>query len=126
MTAPSVAAEQKARPFTSAGRARVHQWARWTVDGSGGVTLDEAFSDPGITLGDFSTGVAALSYPAAPKAIIKPHVQPAAITDDNAIQVTAQDATAGTATLTVHDNGTAENPSNGAVVTVEIIAERHG
>jgi len=122
---PSVAAQQKARPFTSAGRARVHQWARFTVGAAGAVTLDSAFSDPGITLGAFSTGVAALAYPMAPKTLVKCHIQPAAITDDNAIQVTALDTAAGTASLTVHDNGTAENPSEGAVITVEIISERH-
>lgn len=122
----TVAAEQKARPFTSAGRARVHQWARFTVGAAGAVTLDTAFSDPGITLGDFTDGVAELAYPIAPKTLVRVDLQPAAITDDSAIQLTDQDSAAGTAELTVHDNGTPENPAEGAVVIVEVISERHG
>jgi len=61
----------------SAGRPRVHAWARFTVGAAGVVTLDEAFSDPGITLGTFSSGVAALSFPSCPKAIVKAFQRPA-------------------------------------------------
>jgi len=125
LTAPSVAAEQKARPFTSAGRARVHQWARFTVGSAGAVTLDTDFSDPGITLGNFTAGVAALSYPASPKALIRMTIQPNAVTDDNKIQVTAQSSTAGTATVKVDVGGVATSPASGAVIYAEIIGERH-
>lgn len=125
MTAPSVAAEQKARPFTSAGRARVQQWARFTVGAAGAVTLDTDFSDPGISLGTFSTGVAALTYPACPKALLRATLQPAAITEDLALQFTAQSSTAGTATLEAHVAGVATTPAEGDVIYVEVIGERH-
>lgn len=121
----TTAAEQKARPFSSAGRARVHQWARFTVGSAGAVTLDTAFSDPGISLGNFTTGVAALSYPSCPKALIKLTIQPNAVTDDNKIQLTAQDTSAGTATVKVDVGGVATTPASGAVIYAEVIGERH-
>ena len=110
----------------SAGRPRVHAWARFTVGAAGVVTLDEAFSDPGITLGTFSSGVAALSFPSCPKAIVKAFHRPAAVGNDQHIYVSAQSDTAGTATLTVHDDGSAEDPADGAVIVVEIVAETRG
>lgn len=120
---PSVAAECRTAPFKSAGRPRVHMWARFTVGAAGAVTLDTAFSDPGITLGNFSSGAAALVFPGAPKAIVKAFHRPAAVGNDQHIYVSAQSDTAGTATLTVHDEGTGEDPADGAVIVVEIVAE---
>lgn len=122
---PTTAAEQKARPYTSAGRARVHQWARFTVGAAGVVTRDSDFSDPGITLGNFTTGAAALVFPAAPKTLVKLTIQPAAVTDDDKIQVTAQNSAAGTATVKVDVAGTATSPADGAVIYAEVISERH-
>jgi len=123
---PTVAAEQKARPYTSAGRARVHQWARFTVGAAGAVTLDTAFSDPGLTLGNFTTGVAAFAFPISPKALLRATLQPAAITDNMALQFTAQSDSAGTATLKCHVAGTATSPASGAVIYVEVVSQRHG
>lgn len=112
--------------MTSAGRSRVHAWARFTVGAAGAVTRDTAFSDPGITLGDFTTGVAALVMPGAPKTLLRATMQPAAITDNMALQFTAQNSAAGTATLKCHVAGTATSPADGAVIYVEAISERHG
>jgi hypothetical protein len=123
---PSVFAEYRAVPFQSVGRPRKHAWAKFAVGSAGAVTKDATFSDPGIELGNFSTGVAALTFPSAVKGIVKVTYQPNAVTDDNHVVTTAQDVTLGTATLTCHDDGTAENPSSGAVVWVEIVAEPRG
>ncbi len=119
-------AEMRKTPFQSAGRPRTHLMAKFTVGSAGAVTLDEAFSDHGIDLGDFSTGVAALTYPAALKGFVKVSYMPAAVANDNHVVVTAQDVTAGTATLTCHDDGSAEDPVSGSTIFVEIIAEHRG
>jgi hypothetical protein len=113
-------------PFRSAGRPRVHMWARFTVGAAGAVTLDETFSDPGIDLGDFSSGSAALTFPQAPKAVVRVQLTPAAIGNDQVPYVFSLNAPAGTATITVSDDGSAEDPADGAVVTVEIVAETRG
>ena len=121
-----LAGEMRQVPFRSAGRPRVHMWARFTVGAAGVVTLDETFSDPGIALGNFSTGVAALTFPQAPKAIVRVTHRPAALANDQVPYVTALDAVAGTATITIADDGSAEDPADGAVLDVEIIAETRG
>lgn len=123
---PSVAAEWRTSPFRCAGRPRVQAWARFTVGAAGVVTLDETFSDPGITLGTFASGAAALVFPACVKALIRATYRPAAVGNDSHLYVSAESATAGTATLTVHDDGTLEDPADGAVIYVEIIAETRG
>jgi len=120
------AAEVRKAPFQSGGRPRVHLWARFTVGAAGAVTLDATFSDPNIALGAFSTGAAALTFPIAPKGTVKATIRPAALANDQVIYVTALDATAGTATLTVADDGSAEDPADGAVIDVEIVLETRG
>lgn len=119
-------AEMRKVPFRSAGRPRTHLWARFTVGAAGAVTLDEDFSDHGIDLGDFSSGVAALTYPQAPRGVVKVTYMPAAIANDNHVVCTAQDVTAGTATLRCHDDGSAEDPAENSVIFVEIVAETRG
>lgn len=121
-----LAAETRKTPLQSGGRPRVHYWARFTVGTAGVVVLDEAFSDPNITLGTFSTGVAALTFPAGMKAVVTPQITPAALANDEVIYVTALDAKAGTAELTVADDGSAETPAEGAAVTVQIVVEYRG
>lgn len=121
-----LAAELRKTPFNSAGRPRVHMWAKWAVGAAGAVTLDTAFSDPGIALSAFSSGVASLTFPQAPKGIVKVTYMPAAIANDNHVVTTAQDVPAGTATLRCHDDGSAEDPAEGSTVMVEIVAEYRG
>lgn len=121
-----VAAEWRTAPFRSAGRPRVLGWARFTVGAAGVVTLDADFSDPGITLGNFTSGAAALEFPDCPKAMIIPTIRPAALANDQVIYVTAQSDTAGTATITVGDDGSAEDPADGAVIYVAVICETRG
>lgn len=121
-----LAAELRKVPFQSAGRPRVHMWAKFTVGAAGAVTLDTAFSDPGIALGNFSSGVAALTFPAAIKGLVRVTYMPAAVANDNHVVTTAQDVTAGTATLRCHDDGSAEDPADGSTVFVEIVAEYRG
>lgn len=116
-------AELRQVPSRSLGRPRVHAWARFTVGNGGAVTLDADFSDPGFTLGNFSTGVAALTFPTAPKGIVKLTYMPAAVANDNHAVLTAVDVPAGTATITVHDDGSAEDPASGSVIFVELIGE---
>jgi len=119
-------AEMRKVPFQSAGRPRLHLWAKFTVGAAGAVTLDAAFSDHGIALAAFSSGVAALTFPAALKGLVKASYAPAAIANDSHVVVTAQDVPAGTAELTCHDDGSAEDPAEGAVIFVEIIGEPRG
>lgn len=121
-----IAAETRKVPFYSAGRPRVHMWAKFTVGAAGAVTLDTAFSDPGIALGAFSSGVAALTFPAAIKGIVRTTYMPAAVANDNHVVTTAQDVPAGTATLRCHDDGSAEDPADGSTIFVEIVAEYRG
>lgn len=121
-----LAAELRKVPFTSAGRPRVHMWAKFAVGAAGAVTLDESFSDPGIDLGDFSSGVAALTFPAAIKGLVRVTYMPAAVANDNHVVTTAQDVPAGTATLRCHDDGSAEDPADGSTIFVEIVAEYRG
>lgn len=121
-----LAGELRQVPFRSAGRPRVHMWARFTVGAAGAVTIDSSFSDVGIALGAFSSGAAALTFPAAPKAIVRVSHRPAALANDQVPYVTALDAPAGTATITIADDGSAEDPAEGAVIDVEIIAETRG
>lgn len=121
-----IAAELRKVPFRSAGRPRVHMWARFTVGGSGAVTNDTAFSDQGIALGNFSSGVAALTFPGGTRGLVRVTYMPVAVANDNHVMVTALDITAGTATLTCHDDGTPEDPTSGSVVYVEIVAETRG
>lgn len=122
----SVAAEIRTAPFYSGGPPRVHVWARFTVGAAGAVTLDTDFSDANIDLGDFASGEAELTYPGSPRALITARITPAALANDQVIYVTAQDSGAGTATLTVADDGSAEDPADGAVIVVEIIMEKRG
>jgi hypothetical protein len=119
-------AEMRKVPFQSAGRPRLHLWAKFSVGAAGAVTLDESFSDHGIALGNFSTGVAALTFPIALKGLVKVTYMPAAVANDNHVFVTAQDVTAGTATLSCHDDGSAEDPADGSTIFVEIIGEPRG
>jgi hypothetical protein len=119
-------AEMRKTPFQSAGRPRCHLWAKFAVGAAGAVTLDTSFSDPGIALGAFSSGVAALTFPPAIKGLVRTTYMPAAIANDNHVVVTAQDVPAGTATLRCHDDGSAEDPADGSTILVEIIAEYRG
>lgn len=121
-----LAAELRKTPFNSAGRPRVHMWAKFAVGAAGAVTLDETFSDVGIDLSDFSSGVASLTFPQAPKGIVRVTYMPAAVANDNHVVTTAQDVPAGTATLRCHDDGTPEDPADGSTVLVEIVAEYRG
>lgn len=118
-----VLGERRTAPFYSGGPPRVHLWARFTVGAAGVVTADSAFSDPGISLGNFSTGAAALTFPECIQGFVKAYIRPAALANDQVIYVTAENVQAGTATLTVADDGSAEDPADGAVIYVEIIGE---
>lgn len=119
-------ASMRKTPFRSAGRPRTHLMAKFAVGNAGAVTLDTAFSDDGIALGNFSTGVAALTFPAAVKGLVRVTYMPAAVANDNHVVLTAQDVPAGTATLSCHDDGSAEDPASGSTIFVEIIAEDRG
>lgn len=122
----AVFAEYRKTPYTSAGRPRTLAWAKFAVGSAGAVTVDATFSDPGIALSAFSTGVASLTFPLAPKGIVKVTYMPAAVANDNHVVCTAQDVPAGTATLRCHDDGTAEDPADGSTIFVEIVAEARG
>lgn len=121
-----IVAEMRKTPFRSAGRPRTHLWAKFAVGAAGAVTVDSTFSDTGIALGNFSTGVAALTFPAAIKGLVRVTYMPASVANDNHVVVTAQDVTLGTATLSCHDDGSAEDPSSGSTIFVEIVAEDRG
>lgn len=123
---PRILAEMRKTPFRSAGRPRTHLQAKFAVGAAGAVTLDTAFSDPDIALGDFSTGVAALTFPPMTKGAVFVSYRPAAVANDNHVAVTAEDAAAGTATLSCHDDGSAEDPADGSVIVVWIIGEDRG
>lgn len=122
----TLAAEVRKTPFQSGGRPRVQLWARFTVGAAGVVVLDESFSDPNIALGTFTDGVAELTFPIAPKGVVFPQINPAALANDQVIYVTDLDTTDGTAELSVADDGSAETPAEGAVITVVIILETRG
>lgn len=122
----TLAVEVRKAPFQSGGRPRVHFWARFTVGAAGAVTLDSSFSDPNIALGAFSSGVADLTFPIAPKGQVIATIRPAALANDQVIYVTDLDTTAGTAELTVADDGSAEDPAEGAVIDVQIVLETRG
>jgi hypothetical protein len=119
-------ASMRKTPFRSAGRPRTHLMAKFAVGAAGAVTLDATFSDDGIALSDFTTGVASLTFPAAVKGFVKVEYMPAAVANDNHVVCTAQDVPAGTATLRCHDDGSAEDPADGSTIFVEIIAEDRG
>lgn len=118
-----VLGERRTAPFSSGGPPRTHIWGRFTVGAAGAVTRDDSFTDAGISLGDFTTGAAALTFPECIKGFVKAFIRPAALANDQVIYVTAEDVGAGTATLTVADDGSAEDPADGAVIYVEIIGE---
>jgi len=119
-------ADKRKTPFRSCGRPRAHMWAKFAVGAAGAVTVDTTFSDSGIALGDFSSGVASLTFPAAIKGLVRVTYMPAAVANDNHVVVTAQDVPAGTATLRCHDDGSAEDPADGSTIFVEIVAEDRG
>jgi hypothetical protein len=119
-------AEMRKTPFRSAGRPRTLLWAKFAVGAAGVVTIDSTFSDPGIALGNFSTGVAALTFPSAIKGVVTVSYMPAAVANDNHVVCTAQDVPAGTATLRCHDDGSAEDPADGSTIFVVIVAEDRG
>lgn len=119
----AVLGELRTAPLYSGGPPRVTLLARFTVGAAGAVTLDATASDPGIDLGDFTTGAAALTYPQCAKAQIWVKLTPAALANDQVPYVTAQDSGAGTATITIGDDGSAEDPADGAVVEVMIIGD---
>ncbi len=118
----TVAAEVRTAPFYSGGVPRVHLWGEWTI--TSGAAAASALNDSDLTLGDFTDGVAAIGYPGSPRALVRVHLVPAAITNDTAVQITAKNAGAGTATVTAHDNGTAENPADGSIVIVEVVLDK--
>lgn len=121
-----IVAEMRKAPFQSAGRPRCHLWAKFAVGAAGVVTQDTTFSDPGFSLANFSSGVAALTFPGAIKGIVRLTYMPAAVANDNHVVLTAQDVPAGTATLRCHDDGTPEDPADGSTIIVEVIAEPRG
>lgn len=121
-----IVAEMRKAPFRSCGRPRAHLWAKFAVGAAGVVTLDAVFSDTGIALGNFSSGVAALTFPGAIKGLVRVTYMPAAVANDNHVVLTAQDVPNGTATLRCHDDGSAEDPADGSTIFVEIVAEDRG
>ena len=91
--------------------------------GAAGAVSASSVDDPALALGDDSgVGVHALTYPKTPYARIRADLLSSGLTVSEAV-VTAKDAAAGTATLTLFKAGVATQAANGNQIHVTVIGK---